>query len=117
MEFLNSHSLKTFKTKFIILYLLNITDVIFTILLLQTGYYREINYLMIKAVSNPPIAITIKTIIPATLLIYIYIRIKNATLNQLKKSNILVNVVLIFYGAINYLHIFFFLLVPVFNSL
>lgn len=103
--FIRNYSLRNIKIKLFILYILNTTDIIFTLFLLSTGFFKEANILMIETVQNPLLSVLIKIILPALLLIIIYFRMRNATDRQLKKSNILINGVIILYTLINISHI------------
>lgn len=117
VTFIRSYSLDYIKKKFIILYLLNVTDIIFTILLLRTGLFAEVNFLMIKAVQSPAASIIIKIIVPAILLFYLYARIKNADEPNLKASNIAINISLTIYTLVNISHLVWVALLPVFMNM
>jgi len=105
VAFIKSYDLASIKKKFILLYLLNVADIVFTVSLLQTGYFQEVNILMAKAVNNPVASILLKVILPAVLLIYIYNRIKDADPSQLRASNIAVNISLTIYTLVNLSHL------------
>lgn len=113
IAFIKNYSLEVIKKKFILLYLLNVTDIIFTVLLLQTGYFEEVNVFMVNAVSNPLTGMLLKVVLPAFLLFFIYRRIKKADLSQLKASNIAVNISLTIYTLVNISHIIWVALLPV----
>jgi hypothetical protein len=102
------------KKKFILLYLLNVTDIIFTLLLLQTGLFAEVNILMIKAVQSPIASIILKIIIPAILLYYLYLSVKSSDEENLKASNIAVNISLTIYALVNLSHLVWVALLPFF---
>lgn len=106
--FMKNHSLENIKHKLLLLYLFNVTDIVFTLLLLATGYYMEANLLMAKAVQNLFVSFMLKVLLPAVLLFYIYIRIKTASEKQLKQSNILLNMATIVYAIINISHLVWF---------
>ncbi|NLC19231.1 MAG: hypothetical protein GX757_08460 [Clostridiales bacterium] len=105
VAFIKNYSLSVIKKKFILLYFLNVTDIIFTVLLLQTGYFQEANILMAKALNNPLVSLLLKIILPAVLLIYIYKQIKDADSEQLRASNIAVNISLTIYTLVNLSHL------------
>jgi len=115
--FIKSYSLDFLKKKFIILYLLNVTDIIFTLLLLKTGLFAEVNFLMIKAVQSPVASIILKIIVPAILLFYLYSRIKSADEANLKASNIAINISLTIYTLVNLSHLVWVALLPVFINM
>ena len=92
IPFINNHTLENIKYKFLILYLLNVTDIIFTLSLLATGLFLEANILMAKAVESISASFILKIVLPAALLLCLYIRMKKASEKQLKQSNIIINV-------------------------
>jgi hypothetical protein len=102
--------LSTIKKKFIFIYLLNVSDIICTLFLLQTGAFVEGNLFMRGIVSSNFLSYAVKLGIPAILLYIIYIRIKAATEKQLIIGNKLINACLILYAAINISHIFWIIL-------
>jgi len=117
ITFIKKYEIETIKKKFILLYLLNVTDIIFTMLLLQTGYFAEANILMIKAVTSPLASILIKVIVPALLLVYIYYRMKSASSQQLKAANIAINIAVSIYTVVNLSHLIWVSLLPYFMTI
>ncbi|MGM9973018.1 MAG: DUF5658 family protein [Clostridiaceae bacterium] len=105
-SFFLDYSLVNIKTKLLLLYLLNVTDLIFTLLLLSTGYYFEANILMAEIVNNTAATLLIKIILPAILLAVLYLRIIKATNKQLRIANYAINLVAILYILINIFHFF-----------
>lgn len=97
--------LNSIKKKFIVLYLLNITDIIFTLYLINTGLFREANVIMASIINNEILSVIVKSVIPLALLIIIYNRMKEATEKQLLQSNRIIIGSLIFYGLINVSHV------------
>lgn len=112
VTFIKNYSLSTIRKKFILLYCLNVLDITFTLLLLQTGYFQEVNFFMMKVVQNPLISLLIKVIFPAILLYYMYHQIKDADISQLKVSNIAVNISLMIYVVVNLTHLIWVALLP-----
>lgn len=102
---LKSNKLLQFKYKLLFLYLLNVLDILFTLFLLKTGMFIEINPVMIKIVGNIYLSIIVKVLFPALLLLALYMRIQNASLKQITISHRIINIILIFYAAINISHI------------
>ena len=98
-----SHS--DIKNKMVAIYILNVTDMIFTLLLCGTGYFMEVNPLVATFSSNSLVSLLTKAVIPALLFIYLYIRMKPATSAQLKKANALIVAMLFLYAVINVSHI------------
>ena len=106
IAFINGYTLKNLRVKLLILYILNIFDIIFTILLLNTGYFMEVNVFMARVVQNPIVCFTLKIMLAGFLLVILYKRMKNATEKQLKRSNVFINSILFIYSFINILHLF-----------
>ncbi|NLJ40610.1 MAG: hypothetical protein GX352_03220 [Clostridiales bacterium] len=105
LTFLREYSLPGIKTKFILLYLLNVTDIIFTRLLLGTGVFVEINALIANVVLDSVVCILLKILLPAVLLTILYQRMHRATERQLKISNIILNLAVAFYLLVNISHL------------
>lgn len=110
--FIKDYSLKNLKNKLIILYILNVTDIIFTLLLLFTCFYMEVNPLIAKALKDPVSGLLLKIVLPAILLILVFSRMQRATEQQLKKSNYLINGVTAFYALINAFHLVWIAILP-----
>ncbi|MBU3189348.1 hypothetical protein KPL51_07225 [Clostridium bowmanii] len=110
MLFIKTYTYENIKYKLLILYLLNVTDILFTVLLLSTGLFAEANFLMVKAIQSPSTSFILKIVLPAVLLLYIYIRMKNASELQLKQSNIILNIITGVYILINIFHLIWFFL-------
>jgi hypothetical protein len=114
IAFIKNYRIETIKKKLLLLYTLNVTDIIFTVLLLKTGYFSEANILMVKAVQSPSATMLLKIILPALLLFIIYNRMKGADNDQLKAANIAVNISLTFYCFVNLTHLMWTALLPLF---
>jgi len=114
IAFIKDYKLVVMKKKFLLLYLLNVSDIIFTVLLLQTGYFEEVNVFMVNAVRSPIASILLKIILPAILLYLIYNRMKDSDQVQLKAANIAVNIALTIYVLVNLSHIVWTALLPFF---
>jgi hypothetical protein len=116
IAFIKNYSLENIKNKLLILYILNVTDIISTLLLVGTGFYMEANTLMIKAVQSPTESIALKVVLPAVLLICIYFRMQKASDQQLKKANFFISGTTAIYALINISHLVWFacywLLIP-----
>lgn len=108
IAFIKTYTLKNINYKLLILYVLNLTDILFTMILLSTGFFMEGNIFMKKAVESIPASFLLKFILPALLLFYISIRIKNASEKQLKHSNTLLSIITAVYALINISHILYF---------
>lgn len=117
ITFIKSYNLISIRKKLIILYILNVIDIIFTLSLLQTGLFKEANIFMVNAVENPLISIVIKIILPAGLLYYLYKRIYISDGEQLKATNIGLLISLAIYSLVNISHIIWLILIPFLNNI
>lgn len=117
IAFIKNYDLVLIKKKLIMLYILNVTDIIFTLLLLQTGYFSEVNFLMVNVVQYPVISLCLKIILPAILLSYLYCHIKISEKDAWRVSNIAINISLTIYILVNLSHIVWVALLPVFSRM
>ena len=92
--------------KCIFLYILNVTDIIFTYKLLETGEFIEANGIMNLIIQNKVLTIILKVFVVLFLLIYLYFQIKKANKKQKRICNILITLLLVFYTLINISHIY-----------
>jgi hypothetical protein len=107
IEFIKHYDYNTIRKKFIAIYLFNITDIMFTLFLINTNLFREANVLMRYFIDSSKIAsILMKSGLTLILLIIMLIRMRKASEKQLYYSNIIINLCLIFYGMLNISHIF-----------
>ncbi len=117
ITFIKSHKLDTIRKKLMILYLLNVTDIIFTLALLQTGFFSEVNIFMVNAVQSPVTSFLLKVILPAFLLYYLYRRICQSDPSQLRATNIGINISLSIYALVNLSHVLWVILLPFFYNM
>ncbi|MGL4373220.1 MAG: DUF5658 family protein [Turicibacter sp.] len=117
IKYIRNFEVNNLASKLGFLYLLNITDLIFTLILIQTEYIVEANPLMNSVLSNSLATFLVKLLLPAVLFLYLYVRLQSATLPQLKLSNYFITALMIFYLGINLLHLLWFALMPFFMSL
>ena len=92
--------------KCILLYILNVTDIIFTYKLLETGEFIEANGIMNLIIPNKVLTIIVKVFFVLFLLIYLYKRINEADQRQKRICNMLITMLLVFYTLINVSHIY-----------
>jgi hypothetical protein len=71
ISFTKNYSLENIKSKLIILYVLNVSDIIFTHLLIDSSLFVEANVLMVKAVQDPSLSFVFNVLLPAILFIFI----------------------------------------------
>lgn len=114
ISFIKNYNLNSIKVKLILLYILNVLDISLTVLLLRTGFFVEANYFMSSIVTSPLRYILIKILLPAILLICLFIRIKSATQHQLKKSNYCINIITGVYVFIDLSHVLWLFLIALY---
>lgn len=105
VSFLRAHDFQTIRQKLVVLYILNVSDALLTYSLVRTGYFRELNFLLERAVADAGELFMLKVLLPALLLAWLYVRIRRATESQLRPSNIAVNFVVLLYVFVNLLHL------------
>lgn len=98
-------ALSKIRIKLAVLYLLNVIDIVFTLLFVETEYFIELNPFMKNIVQDSTSALVIKCVIPAVLLGYLAIRLQKANEKQINISNYIINIILLAYIAINVMHI------------
>ena len=79
-----------------------------------TGLIIEANPLMANIITNSIATFFIKVLLPAVLFIYLYIRLKTATVKMIKLTNYCLIGLLGFYLIINVLHLVWFLMLHFF---
>ncbi len=102
--FVKEKSLYRIRMKLGIIYILNLFDILLTLLFVETNQFIELNPLMKNIVHNSTMAMVVKCVIPAVLLGYLAIRLQKANEKQLRVSNVFVQAILILYIAINIIH-------------
>ena len=114
INFMKQYQLPNLKLKLILLYLLNLTDIIFTVFLLKTGVIIETNPLMAIILKSELYTFFIKGVLPALLFLYLYMRLKTASLHMVRLTNYCLLALLCFYLSINLLHLIWFICLPLF---
>ena len=74
------------KKCFIYIGILNLSDMLLTLVATIYDYGKEINPLLSNVVDNIPVFILIKGVIPTFLLMIIYFRLKKGKLEDIKRS-------------------------------
>ncbi len=114
IAFIKDSSFNGIKKKLIIIYILNVIDIVFTRLLLKTGLFSEINIIMQKAVLSATASFWLKIVIPAILVLYVIKRIKNTKQEMLRKANIAFSFLMGMYILIDTSHIVWTACTPLF---
>ena len=95
----------TLNKKLILLYALNLSDILFSILLINSKCCLEANPLMLSLFSEPMAAFLFKAIVPGLLLILVYAIFEYNPDKQFTFSVGLINFAIISYVAVNILHV------------
>lgn len=110
LKYIKFHTLPNIQKKLILLFILNTTDIIFTLILLSTGLFIEVNIIMVNIVESLMVALGLKFGLIGGLIGLEYKRIEQDTERQLFGANIAIGVVLVVYVIINIMHVLWCLL-------
>ncbi len=99
---INSRGLRI---RMLLLYALNILDMVVTKFLLQTGKFREMNPVMALALQNDWVTLLLKLLLPAVLMIYLDRRLRLADARHLKLSARVLEVLIAAYCIVSMLHL------------
>ena len=116
-NFIKTYNLNGIKKKLIIIYILNVIDIVFTIALIKSGWFTEANGFMQSLVQSTLMSYVVKITIPATILLYIYMRVMNSDEKTLKMTNIGLLIPLIMYIGVDVLHVMYTIAIPIFDYL
>ncbi len=105
ISFLKCSSIEGLRNKMIFVFVLNLTDIVFTLILCGTGAFIEANPVAAIFTGSAAAALAAKSLIPAALLTYLYFRLKGASEGQRKKANISIAALLVVYSLINISHL------------
>lgn len=98
------------KIRMLLLYALNILDMVVTKFLIQTGKFREVNPVMALAMQNNWVVLLLKLIVPAILLVYLDGRLKYADMRHLKISARALDVLIAAYCVVSVLHLWLYIM-------
>lgn len=111
VSFMKGNLMECIKYKFIFLYILNVFDIIFTLVLLKTGLFMEGNLFMAGIVTKPELSLLLKIGLIFILLFVVYKRMKTANLKQLVIASKIINFAVVAYICINISHIVWIVLI------
>jgi len=114
ISFIKSYNLENIRKKLVLLYFLNVTDILFTLALLKTGLFREMNIFMAEIVKHPFVSIVLKVAFPAVLLFFIFRKLSDMDYEELKAANIGILISLTIYSLVNLTHIIWMVMLPAF---
>ncbi|HWP52053.1 MAG TPA: DUF5658 family protein [Clostridia bacterium] len=107
MQRCNSNALRV---RMLLLYALNILDMVVTKFLLMTGKFREVNPVMALALQSDGATLVLKLLLPAVLLVYLDWRLKVADARHLKLSARVLEVLIVAYCIVSMLHLWLYLI-------
>lgn len=107
INYIKSTTNTSVKNKLLLLYILNVIDVIFTLILLETDMFSEANVVMRGIVTDPIISLILKIGVLGLLVYFVYNRLDQANQMQLKIGNIFVISAVFLYVAIDIMHIIY----------
>ncbi|MBU3805139.1 MAG: hypothetical protein H9872_10370 [Candidatus Cellulosilyticum pullistercoris] len=98
---------KQIMTVFLLIYILNCTDLLFTYTYLKTGIFFEFNPIMSRLLVSPYLTILVKIILPAIFIIYFFFRLKEHSTSSLILCKIGGMLLILAYTFINSLHLYY----------
>lgn len=96
--------LTIFDSRIIIIYALNVSDYIFTLILIQSGMFEEANPILSAPINNFG-GFLLKCIVPLILLLYLRHRFRAAAEKQIKPIKYILDCTIGIYAIINIFHI------------
>ncbi len=94
-------------SRMFIIYILNLTDYLFTLVLISSGLFFEANPLLSYGI-NGTAGFLAKCMLPLMLMLFIRLRIFNDPPERMIAVKLLLDVILAYYIVINSFHIFWF---------
>lgn len=94
-----------FDTRLIIIYALNVSDYVLTLILLESGIFAEINPILVMPINNF-YGFLLKCIVPLALLLFLRHRFRTISEKQIKPVRYILDCTLGLYAIINIFHIF-----------
>lgn len=99
-----------FGVKLVLLYFLNVVDWFCTQILIDTGYFHEVNPFMIWIMDYPDMGFIVKCILPLALVAIVMFFYKLLRIQQNRITNLIIYFAVILYSCVILVHIFNFLL-------
>ena len=106
------HTAAAARLRLPVLFILNILDMAFTLVLLETGLFIEANPMVAWMLKNDARLFAFKALLPALLLVYLGLRMRKASERQAALAVRMLDILLVFYLLINALHLVWMLLIP-----
>ncbi len=93
------------RMRMLLLYALNILDMLITKFLIQTGKFREINPVMALALQSDWATLLLKLLLPAVLMSYLYRRLRLINVRHLRLAARALEVLIAAYCIVSLLHL------------
>lgn len=93
------------RLRMLLLYALNVLDMVATKFLLQTGKFREINPVMALALQSDWVTLLLKLLLPAALMAYLDRRLRQVDARHLRLSARALEVLIVVYAAVGLMHL------------
>ena len=93
------------RLRMLLLYALNVLDMVLTKFLLQTGKFREINPVMALALQSDWATLLLKLLLPAVLMAYLDRRLRQVDARHLRLSAHALEALIAAYAAVSLLHL------------
>ncbi len=93
------------RIRMLLLYALNILDMVATKFLMQTGKFREMNPVMALALQSDWATLLLKLLLPAALMVYLDRRLRFADTHHLKLTARVLEVLIFVYCIVSLLHL------------
>ncbi len=106
-HFIKERSSASLRTKLTLIYMLNVLDIIFTMALLKTDCFVEVNQFMAFIVEDSFMTILIKLFLPALLIIYVLLNTQHLSESSLKTVHFFMTLIAIIYFLVLCLHVFY----------
>ncbi len=105
LQFLKDYGLGALRRKLVLLYALNLSDILLTFILLSSGGFRELNPLMAAAFQSGAITVLVKLVLPGAVLVWLYAALRRSGPGQKRACNRVINAIVIGYLAVNLMHL------------
>jgi len=91
--------------KLIVLYALNVMDILFTSFLVNTGFFIEANPIMAVLMNNALVTVLFKILMPAAVFVFLAVHLRHAAEKLRRSANRLIGMLLVVYIGVTLLHI------------
>ena len=104
VSFFRRYAYPDITIKLIVLYALNVMDILFTSFLVSTGFFIEANPIMAALMNNALITVLFKIAMPAIIFVFLGVTLREATEKLRRSANRLIGMLLVVYIGVTLLH-------------